>query len=165
MNAFNYMATALMIAGTITAQAQPLPDLSQSLPPDQAALVNYELNYDIAYKEVVTNSVNDIKRAEAEKRWDKIYCGGIERIKKFDNWIGRVHDLKENGYISVEFSKYNEMVDITIEPGTRMYKVISELREGQPVKISGYVEHEQISCQGVFDRDSISVRFTNISPF
>jgi len=157
------ICTAVALAATCAAvetAADPLDDtVAQARPPDEAALMVF---YDKARKEY-SAAPNSIIQDQVMQRWDKAFCAAVNKVTTFADWTGRVRRINFNGYFEVDLGGYIRVYDLGIKPSSRQFQIISTLKEGQPIKISGSFTHGGEGCD-VFVNREFEVRLTNIAP-
>lgn len=96
-------------------------------------------------------------------RWDKAFCAAVDKVTTFTNWTGHVNQINFNGYFEVDLGGYIHVYDLGIQPSSRQFQIISTLKEGQPIKMSGSFTHGGEDCDLFVDR-GFEVRLTNIAP-
>lgn len=159
MRTFFGICTAVALAVTCAA-ADPLDDIvAQARPPDEAALMVFLDKAQTEYRAAPNNIIQE----QVMERWDKAFCDAVNKVTTFTDWTGRVNQINFNGYFEVDLGGYIKVQDIGIEPSTRLFKIISTLKEGQPIKISGSFTHGGEGCD-VFVNREFEVRLTNIAP-
>ncbi len=163
MRTFFGICVASALAATCVAvetAADPLDDLvAHARPPDEAALMVF---YDKARNEYGA-APNDIIKEQVMQRWDNAFCAAVNRVTTFADWTGRVRRINFNGYFEVDLGGYIKVYDLGIKPSSRQFQIISTLKEGQPVKISGSFTHGGEGCD-VFINREFEVRLTGIAP-
>jgi len=138
--------------------APPVDPVVQARPADEAALMTHDQD-----SAEMRAAPNDIIRTQVEARLDKAFCAAVNKVKEFSNWTGRVQRINFNGYFEIDLGGYITLHDIDITPSTELFKVIAALREGQPIKVSGYFKHGAEACS-IFVNREFSVHLTKITP-
>ena len=142
----------------LPATAPPVDPVVQARPADEAALMTHDQD-----SAEMRAAPNDIIRTQVEARLDKAFCAAVNKVKEFSNWTGRVQRINFNGYFEIDLGGYITLHDIDITPSTELFKVIAALREGQPIKVSGYFKHGAEACS-IFVNREFSVHLTKITP-
>ena len=143
-------------------------DIMEQRPADQKALF---LIFNNGRKEI-KSAQNEIAETKAEDAWEKKWCATTKKLRSFDGWTGTISELRWNGYFSVEISFYPKddgtlnLYDLDIKEGTDMFEVISKLKKGMHVKVSGYFVEPETGCfDGARLRlQDIHVNITKVSP-
>jgi hypothetical protein len=148
------------MCSAIETAADPLDDLvAQTRPPDEAGLMVFYPKARDEYR----SAPNSIIQDQVMERWNNAFCSTVNKVMNFADWTGRVNKINFNGYFEVDLGGYIKVQDIGIEPSTRLFKIISTLKEDQPIKISGSFVHGGEACD-VFVNREFEVRLTNIAP-
>jgi hypothetical protein len=149
-----------MISAAVEVVAAPLDSVvEQARPPDEAALMVF---YEKASKEY-SAAPNSIIQEQVMQRWDKAFCTAVNKVTTFANWTGHVNKINFNGYFEVDLGGYIHVYDLGIKPSSRQFQIISTLKEGQPIRISGSFTHGGEGCD-VFVNRSFEVRLTDVAP-
>lgn len=126
-------------------------------PADEASL----MHWDAAYA-AVTSAPNEIIRGRVEKEQDERFCSAVHRIETIRNWTGTIREIKFNGYFEVDAGGYITLADPDIRPGSRLFATLSGLKEGQAVRLSGRLGHDD-TCSALSGR-RLTVHLSSIAP-
>jgi hypothetical protein len=163
-----FILATLVVLSPLAAHGQKKSIALEHRPADQRALLALFNDGD---KEIKA-AQNEILKSRAEKAWETKWCAATKKLKKFDGWTGTIHDIRWNGYFSVEISSMPDdrgilkLYDLDIKEGTAMFEVISKLKEGMSGTTSGYFIEPEVFC---FDGAHLSVqdfhvRFSKVAP-
>jgi hypothetical protein len=184
-----YVIASVVPKATDQSTTVSLPDQKNQQPPataDPVVLARPADEADMLRRiAIVDNSLaserplNDIVRDQMQDRWDRQFCSAIGKAREIANWTGRVREIRWNGYFEVELDPEQHVVLVSSdlargralqEPVTvpaQLFKAISGLSKGQPVRFSGYFDpgyaQGVAGCYANMVRD-FTVRLTSVEP-
>jgi len=124
-------------AATLSVSSTPDPVITQR-PKDEEAFISIPEKAADAEE----HPLNDIVEREISDRWNKIYCNAANKIDHFENWTGRISAIHDTGYFEVDLGGMTKVQD-ELKPGTPLFNVISSLKEGQGVMVSGLFNRDR----------------------
>ena len=114
---------------------------STDLPADEAALIAAKTSVASAYDD----APNDIVKGQIYDDWRRTGSCAALKSPDFVDWIATVKSIQSGGGFIVEIGGGVEL-ESTLGPSTPLFKVISGLREGDTVKISGQFVSDDPKC-------------------
>lgn len=154
------------------------------LPATQVAFAQAVLGYVGLYR----SAPNELKKSALRARRASDIRTALRGNLRFDSWVGSVKEMGTNGdgdaSLEVDIANDNlrlktwsnsvsDRLDRTmIKAGSALYDVVSELKEGQAVKVSGtfipserdFVNEVSVSEMGSMTEPEFVVRFSLIAP-